>query len=110
MKFPDKIGIFAASLILAIALTAQAFAGHGGFFASRNNVQAARLNAKAAQLNFKAQQLNAGHHGQQFNAPQRIVYVPAQQLRQSFSNDCHQNDGQLQFRQNLGGGCSSLYR
>ena len=92
---------YLASLIFAIALTAPAFAGHGGFFASRNNLQAARLNAKAAQFNAKAAQLNAGNFyaPQAFIAPQRI-YVPAQQL----NGGC--NNGALQFN----AGCQSLYR
>jgi hypothetical protein len=94
---------FVLALILTLTLAVTASAGHGGFFASRNNLQAARLNAKAAQFNAKAAQLNAGNFyaPQAFIAPQRI-YVPAQQ---QFNSGC--NNGALQFN---AGGCGQLYR
>lgn len=102
MKFPDKIGIVAASLILAIALAAPAFAGHGNF-AQRQVNQAIR-----------AQQRQNHHHNQQIVfvpvQQQQFRYVPAQNFAQpvyapqQFNAGC--NNGALQFN----AGCQSLYR
>lgn len=99
-----SIALVLTSLILAITLAVTASAGHGNF-AQRQVNQAIR-----------AQQRQNNHHNNQQIVfvpvqQQQFRYVPAQNFRQNFSNDCGcQNDGQLQLRQNFGGGCSSLYR
>jgi hypothetical protein len=105
MKYLDKIGIVAASLILALTLAVTASAGHGGFNQRQIN-QAIRAQQR---------QNNRHHNNQQIVfvpvQQQRVVYVPNQQFRQNFNDDCHQNDGQLQFRQNFNGSnCGQLYR
>lgn len=98
MKFPDKIGIVAASLILAIALTAPAFAGHG-IAVQRVVVQRQRVFVPRQRV---VVQQFAVPHVQQFVAPQAFVqpfYAP-----QQLNGGC--NNGTLQFN----AGCQSLYR